>query len=82
MLADEQISLRLGTSEDSDFVYYLHRAAMQQYVAQTWGWDEAWQWNYFQQHFNPAECQIITFEGRVRESEPDWHHRTRLCVEF
>jgi len=64
MLANEQISLRLGTSEDSDFLYDLHRAAMQQYVAQTWGWDEAWQWNYFQQHFNPAECQIITFEGK------------------
>ena len=64
MLANEQISLRLGTSEDSDFLYDLHRAAMQQYVAQTWGWDEAWQRNYFQQHFNPAECQIITFEGK------------------
>ena len=64
MLANEQISLRLGTSEDSDFLYDLHRAAMQQYVAQTWGWDEVWQWNYFQQHFNPAECQIITFEGK------------------
>ena len=37
---------------------------MQQYVALTWGWDEAWQRDYFQQHFNPEECQIITFQGR------------------
>jgi ribosomal protein S18 acetylase RimI-like enzyme len=64
MLANKQISLRPGTPEDSDFLYDLHRAAMQQYVAQTWDWDEAWQRNYFQQHINPAECQIITFQGK------------------
>ena len=38
---------------------------MQHYVAQTWGWDEAWQRNTFQQHFNPAECQIIAYQGRA-----------------
>ena len=64
MLANKQISLRPGTPEDSDFLYDLHRAAMQQYVAQTWDWDEAWQRNYFQQHISPAECQIITFQGK------------------
>jgi ribosomal protein S18 acetylase RimI-like enzyme len=77
MLTREQIVLRPATAEDCDFLYDLHRAAMQDYVAQTWGWDEAWQRNYFQQHFNPAECQIITFEGieigvlsvRKRETE-------------
>ena len=64
MLANKQISLRPGTSEDSDFLYNLHRAAMQQYVAQTWGWDETWQRKYFQRHFNPEECQIITFQRK------------------
>jgi ribosomal protein S18 acetylase RimI-like enzyme len=64
LLANREVSLRPGTPEDSDFLYKLHRATMQQYVAQTWGWDEAWQRNTFQQHFNPAECQIITFQGK------------------
>ena len=64
MLTKEQISLRPATAEDCDFLYDLHRAAMQQYVALTWGWDEAWQRDYFQQHFNPEECQMITFQGR------------------
>ena len=37
---------------------------MQQYVVQTWGWDESWQRKYFQQHFAPEECQIITFQRK------------------
>jgi ribosomal protein S18 acetylase RimI-like enzyme len=65
MLNKEEISLRPATAEDSDFLYDLHRAAMQHYVAQTWGWDEAWQRNNFRQHFNPAECQVITYQGRA-----------------
>ena len=40
------------------------RAFMQQYVVQTWGWDESWQRKYFQQHFTPEECQIITFQRK------------------
>jgi ribosomal protein S18 acetylase RimI-like enzyme len=50
---------------------------MQHYVAQTWGWAEAWQRDYFQHYFNPEECQIITFQGRdvgvlsVRERETE-----------
>jgi GNAT superfamily N-acetyltransferase len=60
----KQISFRPTTAEDPAFLYDLHRAAMQHYVAQTWGWDEAWQRNYFQQQFNPEECQIITFQGK------------------
>jgi ribosomal protein S18 acetylase RimI-like enzyme len=77
MLTKRQIALRPSTSEDSDFLYNLRRAALQQYVANTWGWDEAWQRNYFQQHFNPEECQVIMFQGtdvgvlsvRKRETE-------------
>ena len=64
MLTKKQISFRPATAEDSAFLYDLHRAAMKQYVVQTWGWDEAWQLNYFQKHFNLEECQIITFQGK------------------
>ncbi len=59
------IILRAATRNDTDFLYRLHRAAMQEYVARTWGqWDEAWQSHYFQQHFDPAACQIIVLHGK------------------
>lgn len=38
---------------------------MQAYVAQTWGqWDEAWQSQYFRQHFKPSAHQIIVLHGQ------------------
>ena len=55
--------LRPAAEEDYDFLYRLHRATMKDIVAQTWGWDEAWQQEHFRQHFDPAEPQIITLRG-------------------
>ncbi len=58
-------TLRAATTEDAGFLYRLHRAAMQDYVAHTWGqWDEAWQSQYFLQHFDPSACQIILLHGQ------------------
>lgn len=54
------------TSDDADFLYQLHRATMQAYVMQTWGqWDEAWQAQYFQQHFDPSACQIVVLHEQA-----------------
>ena len=54
------IQLRDATKDDADFLYQLHRAAMQTYVVQTWGeWDESWQSMYFLKNFDPNNCQII-----------------------
>jgi ribosomal protein S18 acetylase RimI-like enzyme len=58
------VKLRAATWDDFDFLYHLHRAALKDYVAQTWGWDEAWQQDYFLQHFNPPLFQIIVFQGQ------------------
>ena len=57
------VQLRSARAADVDFLYRLHKAAMQNYVAQTWGWDEAWQQQHFHQHFDPSGCQIIVAEG-------------------
>lgn len=52
--------LREASRDDADFLYQLHRTAMQTYVVQTWGqWDEGWQSQYFSEHFNPNACQIV-----------------------
>jgi GNAT superfamily N-acetyltransferase len=54
------VTLRVAAIDDADFLFRLHRTAMQSYVAQTWGaWDEGWQLQHFQQHFDPSACQII-----------------------
>ena len=36
---------------------------MKQSISQTWGWDEAWQQNYFRQKFDPAKRQILQWQG-------------------
>jgi ribosomal protein S18 acetylase RimI-like enzyme len=53
------MNLRATKPEDFDFLYCLHRAAIKDYVAQIWGWDEAWQEERFRQQFNPSAYQII-----------------------
>lgn len=53
------IELRNATCKDFDFLYTLHRATLKEYIEKTWGWDEAFQKEYFLQHFNPHIQQII-----------------------
>jgi len=36
---------------------------MRTYVEKTWGWDEAWQLQNFQERFDPAAREIIEFDG-------------------
>ncbi len=58
------LGFRPATAADGEFLYQLHRAAMMEYVRQTWGWDEEWQQRYFWQHFDPTAGQIVRFQGR------------------
>jgi ribosomal protein S18 acetylase RimI-like enzyme len=62
--AMDGVSLRPATADDFDFLYALHRATMQPYVAQVWGWDEAWQAQSFRERFTPAANQIIQHHGQ------------------
>lgn len=55
---------RQATHDDDDFLYRLHVAAMRYLVAQVWGWDDAWQEQYFAAHFDPAPARIIVVDGR------------------
>jgi ribosomal protein S18 acetylase RimI-like enzyme len=58
-------SLRPATADDFPFLYDLHVAAMKDYVAQTWGWDDAVQQEMFAAGFQPASSQIIVVNGRA-----------------
>ncbi len=56
-------TLRPATDRDVAFLYALHRATMRDYVARTWGWDEAFQRAHFAAHFDPARIEIVVVEG-------------------
>jgi ribosomal protein S18 acetylase RimI-like enzyme len=58
------VGLRPATSEDYDFLYHLLKATMQEYVAQTWGWNEEWQQAYFRLTFDPAKNQIVVLNDQ------------------
>ena len=59
------VSLRPATENDYDFLWWLHGATMRTYVAAIWGWDEAVQWQFFQDRFDPARLEIIESAGEA-----------------
>lgn len=58
-----QISLRPIKTEDYEFLWQLHNAALKIYVEKTWGWDEDFQRNSFKENFNVENGQIVVVEG-------------------
>ena len=57
-------TLRQAEQADYDFLYHLHKETMQAYVEATWGWNEEWQREYFDQKWDPCRRQIIQVNGR------------------
>jgi ribosomal protein S18 acetylase RimI-like enzyme len=57
------IVLRPVAPADSEFCYQLHKAAMGDYIAAIWGWDEQVQREFHSRAFNPGRWQIITADG-------------------
>ncbi len=58
------LSYRAASQDDFAFLFNLHRAAMRDPVEETFGpWDDAWQVDYFQKHFDPAVLKIIQYRG-------------------
>lgn len=56
-------TLRSATAADYDFLYALHVATMHDYVAATWGWDDAVQQAMFRERFTPEPRQIVLVAG-------------------
>ena len=54
------MDLRPAREKDYNFLYLLKNRTLKEYINQTWGWDEEWQKQYFTEHFNPEDIQIIT----------------------
>lgn len=58
------LTKRAANAADYDFLYALHKAAMYESISSTWGWDEAWQRNYFDAKFDPARREILLWQGK------------------
>ncbi len=58
-----KIGLRPTTPADSDFCFHVHRAALGEYVAAIWGWDDQTQRRYHDRAFSPGTWQVITIDG-------------------
>ena len=59
------ITLRPATQDDIEPLYTIHRAALGEYVKQTWGWDEAAQTEHFRQQFPLGLRQVICVDGQM-----------------
>jgi len=57
------VALRPAEPADSEFCFQLHKAAMGDYIAAIWGWDEQRQRDFHARSFNPGRWQIITADG-------------------
>lgn len=56
--------LRPATEADREFCFALHEAAMREYVAAIWGWDDAVQRDFFDQGWDPSITRIVSLDGR------------------
>jgi protein-S-isoprenylcysteine O-methyltransferase Ste14/GNAT superfamily N-acetyltransferase len=80
------IALRPATPADNEFCFQLHKAAMGDYVAAIWGWDEQAQRDFHDRAFNPDRGQIITADGAdagmlAVEYRPDEIYLARIEVD-
>jgi ribosomal protein S18 acetylase RimI-like enzyme len=64
MNSEPNFSLRPATAKDYDFLYRLHAVSMRPYVELLWGWEEAWQQEYFARKFDVARRKIIQIDGQ------------------
>ena len=60
----QRVSLRPATIKDAEFVFLVKKAALGEYIAQTWGWEETFQREFHARDYQPEETQIIAFNGQ------------------
>ncbi|TXT57223.1 MAG: Ribosomal-protein-alanine N-acetyltransferase [Promethearchaeota archaeon] len=56
-----QLKLRKVKEDDKEFLFNLKKKTLRPYIKKTWGWDEDWQLEYFNDHYEPENLKIIQF---------------------
>ena len=57
------LELRSAAEDDREFLWEVHRTALRLPVEATWGWDEAFQFKYFAEHFATSDRFIASVDG-------------------
>jgi ribosomal protein S18 acetylase RimI-like enzyme len=58
------LAYRPASAADEEFLYQLHKAAMREYVEETWGgWEDAWQQDYFHQNYSIQDLFVLQLDG-------------------
>jgi ribosomal protein S18 acetylase RimI-like enzyme len=57
-------TFRPARDEDYDSLFALHEATMRPAIEATWGWNDAWQEEYFRRKFDKSNRQIIQVGGQ------------------
>ena len=59
-----KVALRAARQEDSGFAFKVKKAALGEYVRETYGWDEDEQRRLHGRRFNPSATRMIMSEGQ------------------
>lgn len=54
-----QYRLQKATDDDSAFFYEVKKTVLKGYIAEIWGWDEAFQQQFHRDNYSMANCSII-----------------------
>ena len=57
----DNVSLRPATEADYEFGYQVKKSALGPYIAETWGWVEDEQRDYYRREFSLDDAYVITF---------------------
>ena len=75
----QDVALRPATQRDSGFAFAVKKAALGEYVRETYGWDEDDQRQLHEQRFRTSSTRIIVDQGKdiglvaVRETDDQIH---------
>ncbi|MBC8083741.1 MAG: GNAT family N-acetyltransferase [Hymenobacter sp.] len=58
------LAQRPATAADFETTLAIKKQALGQYIAQVWGWDDAFQRAYHVEHFNPDHTALLEVAGR------------------
>ena len=62
---NDGLTHRPGQKSDNDFIYFVKKSTLREYVEQTWGpWDEKFQVALHNKNIHPEEYQIIEYHGK------------------
>ena len=54
------MNIEQAKEEQLKELFGIHKLCFQSHIEVVWGWDEDWQWNFFNEEWNNSEWRILT----------------------